>query len=474
MTKKLLFLLLLALTASTAFSQTTNTWSNTATSADWNTAANWSLNRVPLATDDVVIGTATNQPVLSTTAVASTVEVQGGASLSISSTGSLSINGSKTVDNFTTAFLNRGTVNSGGQLVLGNTSSVGQVGLWNQATFLNQAGGRISIDRSTAIGFYNFSGSFSNSATLTIGATASVGSSGIDNRATFVNQAGGRIQIDNSTTYGLYNAGSGSFVNSATIIIGASASVGQFGLLNNSSFSNGVGGRITIDRASSLGLFNTDNGSFVNSATIAIGASATVGAGIQNDATFANNTGGSIAIDRTASTGLLNFRDAYFTNSAQLTIGAVGAVGSTGIENLGTFANIGCDARINIVSNAVITNSSSFSNTGTIIENASGNSNISYNGGLVQNLNNGNFTITTNAGILTTTPGLLWTGCTAPTGTRPPTGAWTAYPCHRQCGDCDGYQRTPAEHNRRGLLGGGAKRGLLEHHQRGQPDYQRV
>lgn len=133
--------LALALTASFTLAQTTNTWSTSATTTDWNTPTNWSLNRVPLATDDVVIVPgATNPLLLSTTAVAYSVEMQSGASLSISSVGSLTINGSKVVGGLPTAFYNKGTVSNRGQLVIGNTDAVGYRGLWNEATFVNQPG----------------------------------------------------------------------------------------------------------------------------------------------------------------------------------------------------------------------------------------------------------------------------------------------------------------------------------------------
>ncbi len=371
------------------------------TSTDWNTPTNWSLGRVPLATDDVVLVTATNAPLLSTTAVANSVEVQSGASLSITSAGSLTINGSKSIVNSgSSAFYNFGTVNNSGQVVIGNspTASVGQYGLVNQATFSNQPGGRIQIDRSTAVGLNNVSGSFTNAATVTIGANAAVGQSGLYNSGTFSNQTGGVIQIDRSTNTGLVNS-SGSFTNSATVTIGANAAVGQSGLYNGGTFSNQTGGVIQIDRSTNTGLVN-GTGSFTNSATLTIGANAPVGNyGLYNLATFRNQPGGRIQIDRSTGTGLNNVSGS-FTNSATLTIGANAAVGSVGLLNTATFSNAGCGALLTIAADAVIIDGSSFSNTGTIIENASGTSNISYNAGLVQNRNGGTFSITNNAGIL--------------------------------------------------------------------------
>ncbi len=357
-----LLLTVLLLTTTVSLAQTTNIWTGT-TSTNWNTATNWSLSRVPLATDNAVIVTATNQPVLSTAASASTVEVQSGASLSISSAGSLTLNGSKLVSPLTMAFLNGGTVNNSGQLVIGNlsTANVGLFGIVNDALFFNNTGGSIAIDRTSSTGLANRAGHFTNSARITIGAVASVGLNGIFNDALFDNNLGGSIAIDQSSQFGLSNYIGGSFTNSATITIGAVAAVGKFGINNFGLFANDPGGSIAIDRASDAGLSNNP---------------------------WLNNP-------------------ITFTNSATITIGAVAAVGSNGIQNGVTFANTGCGALINIVADAIILNVATFSNTGRIIENASGNSSISTNTGLVQNLNGGNFTIGTNTGMLTTIPGSL-------------------------------------------------------------------
>ncbi|KAB7729281.1 hypothetical protein F5984_16760 [Rudanella paleaurantiibacter] len=363
---------------STAFNLTVNTgcplvWTG-ATNTNWNTATNWSLNRVPTSTDNVIISPGpSNMPTLSTTAVANSVEVQAGASFSISSAGRLTINGSKApVGVITTAFYNGGIVVNGGSLVLGNTGNVGQHGLWNNsASFSNVAGGSIQIDRSNERGLLNegLNGSFVNSGSITIGANASVGQTGLWNTSSFSNLTGGSIQVDRSTLYGLGNNGSNaSFVNSASIIIGALATPGQFGLGNGAPFSNAAGGSIRIDRSSIADLLNQGSiASFVNSATLTLSTS--------------------------LNTAISNRVDAIFNNQ-------------------------GCAALIQSLGNAVISNSASFSNTGTIIENASGNSNISFNGGLVQNLNGGSFTVTSGSAPLSVSG-------TSPTTCNPANGSFT-------------------------------------------------
>ena len=75
----------------------TNTWDGSS-STDWNTAANWSLNLIPLAAHDVVIPNsvpgANDNPVISANAVCSTLTITGGpaaVSLSINSGISLAV-----------------------------------------------------------------------------------------------------------------------------------------------------------------------------------------------------------------------------------------------------------------------------------------------------------------------------------------------------------------------------------------------
>ncbi|GAB3946483.1 hypothetical protein GCM10028805_17080 [Spirosoma harenae] len=369
--RTILFFLLLLLGNLTTQAQ--NNWTG-ATDRAWNTAGNWSAG-IPTAGSDVVIpSTPTNQPIISTEAVARTVEVKSGALLIISNSGSLTINGSKSVGgvNPTTGFYNGGSVLNQGAVVLGNQSSVGQYGLANVASFSNTSGGSISIDRAIFCGLFNRDGSFVNTSRLIIGGSASVGQYGLINSASFSNTSSGSISIDRTSAGGLLNDRA-IFVNSARITIGASATVGADGLHNNGLFSNTEGGNISIDRASNIGLrnkdlegsVNTTGGSFVNSATITIGASVT-----------------GTALDNRSVVG-------------------------SGSQNVPVFNNQGCSALLQSLGNAVITNTSpaSFSNTGTIIENTSDNSSISYNGGLVQNLNGGTFNVTgTNTGVVTTTP----------------------------------------------------------------------
>jgi hypothetical protein len=319
------------------YAQTTWTGTN---GASWTDPGNWSAG-VPDAADDVTIPDVANDPVIAgtTSALAKSVEVQSGAILTIGATASLTVNGSKLISGLTTAFYNNGTVENNGQLILGNISILGDIGIRNESIFNNNAGAEISIDRTTIYGLFNNSGTFTNAAKITIGAIASVGDYGLWNQSTFNNNAGSEISIDRSNFLGMYNFGT--FTNAAKITIGAIASVGDYG--------------------------------------------------IYNDATFNNNAGSEISIDRSTNTGMYNI--GTFTNAAKITIGAIASVGSNGILNITTFNNSVCSSLINIVSDNIILGDGDFTNVGRIIENASGISYILNNTGVVQNLNGGTFSI---------------------------------------------------------------------------------
>jgi hypothetical protein len=333
--RHLLWLTALLLGGLTTQAQTT--WTGT-TDSEWTTPANWSAG-VPDANDDVTIPDVTNDPILSTTAEVRSVEVQVGAALSITATGSLTINSAKSLDGFTSAFSNRGSVQNTGQLILGNTAAVGQFGLWNRGMFDN-AGGTIAIDRSTAQALRNPSGTFTNSGTITIGALAAVGDYGIlnQNTATFQNNAGGTVRIDRSTNAALES--SSTFTNSATITIGASTAVGQLGIrVSGGTFQNNSGGFIQIDTTGSHAVF-LSGGTFANAATLRIGSNKRIGGrGIRLEGgTFTNNPGGDVRINRASATGITNF--ATFTNSAALAIGNIALTAAQDcIQNFGTFTN---------------------------------------------------------------------------------------------------------------------------------------
>ncbi len=304
---------------------------------DWNTPCNWSPASVPTATNVVVIpGGTPNQPTIGTAAVAQSVEVQAGAVLLINTTKSLTINGSRTVSSTTSGFYNIGTVHNNGQLILGNTGSIGDVGLLNMGTFNNNLGAEITIDRATVEGLANNTGGvFTNAAKIIIGVNASVGANGLTNRATFNNNSDGEITIDNITVAGLFSKQNtpsfptATFTNAGKITISNSRTAVN-GLYNGdgSTFNNNEGGEITIVRAIT-DLRNDVGGIFNNTAKIIMGTTRSdISNGLENIATFTNNTGGEIIIEHTTLYGIISKKNSpsdpvvTFTNAGKITIGA--------------------------------------------------------------------------------------------------------------------------------------------------------
>lgn len=139
--------------------------------------------------------------------------------------------------------LNSGTINNTGSIVLGNIASPGPIGIDNQAFFNNNSGGQIQIDQTSGTGMSNSSGAtFNNNATITIGATAAVGFYGINNEAAFNNNAGGQVTIDRTSSYGL-RLDNGTFYNRADLTIGEITPITTLiGAGVGSRFSNLTGG----------------------------------------------------------------------------------------------------------------------------------------------------------------------------------------------------------------------------------------
>lgn len=125
-------------------------------------------------------------------------------------------------------FTNKGT------LAIGNAYSIGSSGISNNGTFVNESG-IIRINQSGRSGggvaaILN-SGSFINKDSISIGELwfGYNGANGIWNEgasATFENQAGGVITIDRIARDGLINQNSGVFTNQGTIQIGSAGDMG--------------------------------------------------------------------------------------------------------------------------------------------------------------------------------------------------------------------------------------------------------
>lgn len=296
-----------------------------------------------------------------------------GGSISIDRTSEWAVLNNADVDQSISA-----TFTNAAAITIGANASVGAYGLWNKATFNNNPGGHMRIDRSTDTGIYHASGTFTNAADLTIGANAGVGYHGIWNSATF-NNTGGTTQIDRSSLRALVNHADdsqsihGTFTNSATISIGSITSVGSSGIENRGTFTNNSGGTIAVDRSGTYGI-NLISGTINNAATLNLGGIASVGSSgiyVQGAGIFKNNTGGNIRIDRSTNTGVYIVYGS-FTNSANLTIGGSENIGQYGIYNFGTFTNADGHVRIDRSTKNAIYNfselglSPSFTNSATV------------------------------------------------------------------------------------------------------------
>ncbi|MGL2963205.1 beta strand repeat-containing protein [Flavobacterium sp. RSB2_4_14] len=106
-----------ATTASVAVSNT-NTWTGS-TSIAWTTASNWSCNLVPTAVTDVIIGTSSNYPEISSDVAINTLTLNSGTTLKVNSTFDLTV---------TDLITNNGTLtieNSGNLLQVNNVTNTG-------------------------------------------------------------------------------------------------------------------------------------------------------------------------------------------------------------------------------------------------------------------------------------------------------------------------------------------------------------
>ena len=91
------------------------TWEGN-TSSDWNTGSNWSTGSVPSNTGDVVIPNVANDPIISSNATINDITLESGATLGVSSGGTLTLDG--TLDNSGSV-----TIQSGGSFLQGGSSS---------------------------------------------------------------------------------------------------------------------------------------------------------------------------------------------------------------------------------------------------------------------------------------------------------------------------------------------------------------
>ena len=158
-------------TASTTFTTVTaasiNTWlgGTSGNLTNWATTTNWSKTAVPLATDNVVIPSVTNQPTIGAAAVCNTITVNSGATLTISAAFGLTV-GNATSGSIT----NNGTISGNATSTLafsGVTQSINGSGSTTFGVVTVPSGGLITLNSNCTAAALTFTtAAASNSVTI--------------------------------------------------------------------------------------------------------------------------------------------------------------------------------------------------------------------------------------------------------------------------------------------------------------------
>ncbi|MGB1241245.1 MAG: T9SS type A sorting domain-containing protein [Chitinophagales bacterium] len=231
-------------------------------------------------------------------------------------------------------FTNKAIIRIGSLGVIGNQGIENLTG----AIFTNDTGSEINIDQTNSNGITNDASTFVNKSVINIGATTSIGGFGIRNLNTFVNEINGTINIDQTGGAAFINE-AGHLTNKSKLNIGQNTTVQKNGIVNafSSTIINEIGGVILIDRAKLSGILTTSSSTFTNKAIIRIGSLGAIGNhGIENltQAIFTNDTGAKLHINQVGKNGILNYVSSAFTNKGDVHIGGISTIGNNGIENI--------------------------------------------------------------------------------------------------------------------------------------------
>lgn len=197
----------------------------------------------------------------------------------INNGGTINIDYTGTAGNFS-AIENSSTLtqNSSGSIIIGNNNyrGIGNTGIFNNSA------GSITIGLVTSSNIYNYAGgNFTNSSSIDLNGTGVANTPCIDNRFSFIN--GGTITMDDSQGQGINNYSGSTFTNNSNLEIGQTANISTHGIENNGAFTSS--GVITIGSSSytigGRGIYNTN--SFINSGSLSIDNTTSVG--------FQNNGG---------------------------------------------------------------------------------------------------------------------------------------------------------------------------------------
>jgi regulation of enolase protein 1 (concanavalin A-like superfamily) len=273
---------------------------------------------------------------------------------------------------------------------IGANDGIAGDGIDNRAIFINEASGSIFIDSTVGFGIWNTVGaSFANKGDIRIGELAPPELQIVFNEALFHND-GGTMHLHGSNnssilTNGLnaeFNndgdihiiAGTGAFTglrnmaqmnnNSGAIYIDCEGTMGfenigvfnnsallqlqsavgpWYGIFNERTFNNNLGGELRIDRVTHTAVYNEIGAAGINNdGLMVMGDESDIGNfGIDSRAIFNNNSTGEIIIDRSGSSAIKHL-NSTFTNSGLIRMGANSGVTGYGLENLDPFFNEAC------------------------------------------------------------------------------------------------------------------------------------
>jgi len=168
-----------------------NAWTG-ATSTDWNTAANWSVNIVPAATDNVDIPSTgvTNEPLVSAAAATRALTIGTGRTLTINSTGTLRVAGD--VSNSGVFDASAGTIIYNGA----NTQTIAGAITVNNLTVNNTAGVTLFSGITRVLGVYTpTAGVLTSNGHLTLASTSN-GTATVANAGSNTNYVTGTVTVE--------------------------------------------------------------------------------------------------------------------------------------------------------------------------------------------------------------------------------------------------------------------------------------
>jgi hypothetical protein len=334
----------------------TNTWTGT-TSTAWSTAANWSLNAVPIAGHDVVIPNVTNKPIVSAVAaVCTTLTINAGSSLTVSQ--SLTVSGTTSVSGTLTVGSTTGTKQFTG-LVTINTG-----GTWTNTINSN----------------INFRGGVTNNGTFTAGSgsyTFTTNAQAVTGSLTIPNVAVTGINLTNNGTLTVSTmlSGTGTLTNASGSALTVGGTTSSITTLANAGTMN-ISGSVAI---------STILASFTNTGTLNLGGTGTI-AGITN------NAGGTVNL--TSSGTITSFNNATATsilNISAATVPTITTLTTTAAGNTVNYSGASQTVKVTTYSSLVLSGSGTKTIGGAITVN----SNLSIASGILANL--GTFTHTANS-----------------------------------------------------------------------------